>query len=67
MKTEQVYNLIILDESETMESIKQSIIRGFNKVVRTIKGITKQFPEQKQFISFHYTISPKSELVPKVN
>lgn len=52
MTTYQVYNLIILDESESMESVKQSIIRGFNKVVRTIKGITKQFPEKTQFISF---------------
>ena len=52
MTTYQVYNLIILDESESMESVKQSIISGFNKVVRTIKGITKQFPEKTQFISF---------------
>ncbi len=47
-----VHNLIILDESGSMESIKQSTITGFNEVVQTIKGIQKQFPEQEHFISF---------------
>lgn len=52
MKTKhQVHNLIILDESGSMESIKKSIINGFNETVQTIKGIQKQFPEQEHFIS----------------
>jgi hypothetical protein len=48
----QVHNLIILDESGSMLSIKNSIIEGFNEVVQTIHGIEKQYPEQEHFISF---------------
>jgi uncharacterized protein YegL len=50
-KKHQVYNLIILDESGSMESIKTTIIQGFNELVQTIQGIEKQFPEQEHFIS----------------
>lgn len=47
----QVHNLIILDESGSMESIKGAIIQGFNEIVQTVKGIEKQFPDQAHFIS----------------
>jgi len=47
----QVHNLIILDESGSMQSIKNSIIQGFNEVVQTMKGIEKQYPEQEHFIT----------------
>ena len=47
----QVHNLIILDESGSMESIKEPIISGFNELVQTIKGIEKQFPEQEHLIT----------------
>jgi uncharacterized protein YegL len=46
-----VHNLIILDESGSMESIKNATIQGFNEVVQTIKGVEKQYPEQKHYIS----------------
>ena len=52
MATDKVYNLIILDESGSMDSIKKATISGFNELVQTIKGIEKQFPEQQHFISF---------------
>lgn len=54
MKTEKkhkVHNLIILDESGSMLSIKKSILRGFNELVQTVKGIEKEFPEQEHFVS----------------
>ena len=51
-KKHQVHNLIILDESGSMGSIKTTIIQGFNELVQTIQGIEKQFPEQEHFISF---------------
>lgn len=52
MKTRhQVHNLIILDESGSMFSIKKQIINGFNEVVQTVKGVEEQFPEQEHFIS----------------
>jgi CRISPR/Cas system CMR-associated protein Cmr5 small subunit len=47
----QVHNLIILDESGSMEPIKKNIIQGFNEIVQTVKGIEKDFPEQEHFIS----------------
>ncbi|MDB5200797.1 MAG: hypothetical protein JWQ27_206 [Ferruginibacter sp.] len=47
----QVHNLIILDESGSMQSIKKTIIQGFNEIVQTVKGIQTQFPEQEHFIS----------------
>ena len=52
MATDKVYNLIILDESGSMDSIKNATISGFNELVQTIKGIEKQFPEQQHFITF---------------
>ena len=47
----KVYNLIILDESGSMQSIKSATISGFNEVVQTVKGVEKQFPEQEHIIS----------------
>jgi hypothetical protein len=47
----QVHNLIILDESGSMSSIKSLIVNGFNELVQSIKGIEKQFPEQEHLIS----------------
>lgn len=51
MHTKQIYNLIILDESGSMQSIKSAIISGFNEVVQTAKGVEAQFPEQEHYIS----------------
>ena len=51
-KKHQVHNLIILDESGSMEPIKKQIISGFNELVQTIQGIEKEYPEQEHFISF---------------
>ncbi|MFN5355555.1 MAG: vWA domain-containing protein [Bacteroidota bacterium] len=48
----QVHNLIILDESGSMEGIKNTIIQGFNELVQTIQGIEQQFPDQEHLISF---------------
>lgn len=50
-KKHQVHNLIILDESGSMTSIKETIIQGFNEIVQTVKGVEAQFPEQEHFIS----------------
>lgn len=47
----QVHNLVILDESGSMSSIKSLIINGFNELVQTVKGIEGQFPEQEHLIS----------------
>lgn len=52
-KRHQVHNLIVLDESGSMASIKASIIRGFNEVVQNIQGMENQYPEQEHLISFY--------------
>ncbi len=46
-----VYNLVILDESGSMELIKTATISGFNEIVQTMREIEKKFPDQKHFIS----------------
>ncbi len=46
-----VHNLIILDESGSMHGIKDNIIKGFNEIVQTIKGIESGYQEQEHFIS----------------
>jgi len=71
-KKHQVHNLIILDESGSMESIKSTIIQGFNELVQTIQGVEKQQPELKHFITFvsfnslglkfHHFVDPVSNL-----
>src|SRR5690349_1752107 len=48
---QHIHNLIILDESGSMQSIKETIIQGFNEIVQTMKGIEKKFPEQEHFIT----------------
>ncbi len=69
---QKIHNLIILDESGSMHSIKDQIISGFNEVVQTVKGVTKQYPEQEHYITFitfnalhismHLYCKPVSEL-----
>ena len=48
----KIFNLIILDESGSMQSIKDVTISGFNELVQTIKSAEKQYPEQSHMITF---------------
>lgn len=50
-KKHKIHNLIILDESGSMEPIKSTIIHGFNKLVKMVKSLEKEFPEQENYIS----------------
>ena len=47
----KIFNLIILDESGSMETIKAATLSGFNEVVQTIKGANQQLPDQ------HHTVT----------
>lgn len=51
MQKTKICNLIILDESGSMNTIKNTIINGFNEVVQSVKSVAEQFPEQEHFIS----------------
>lgn len=52
VKKTQMHNLIILDESGSMESIKNLIISGFNELTQSITTIAKDNPDQDHFVSF---------------
>lgn len=49
----KVYNLIILDESGSMESIKGATINGFNELLQSIKRSATEDPEIKQWVNFY--------------
>ncbi len=46
-----VHNLIILDESGSMNSIKKATLSGFNELVENIRSLENKFPEQTHFVS----------------
>lgn len=48
----RVYNLIILDESGSMEAIKKATIEGFNKLIQSIKASLEETPEIEQYVNF---------------
>lgn len=47
----KIFNLIILDASGSMQSIKNTVISGFNELVDTIKDAGAKFPEQDHYVS----------------
>lgn len=51
MKTKRIFNLIILDESGSMESIKRPAINGFNETIQTIYLAQIRHDEQEHFVS----------------
>lgn len=52
MKKTKVINLIILDESGSMEPIREATMTGFRELMQMTRGIQKQFPGQAHIISF---------------
>jgi uncharacterized protein YegL len=59
----QVHNLIILDESGSMNSIKKTIINGFNELINSVKNIEEEFQEQEHFISLISFNSKKNNVI----
>lgn len=51
MKT-RIFNLIILDESGSMRSIRKQAVDSVNETVQTIRKVQKQNDETEQFVSF---------------
>lgn len=47
----KVFNLIILDESGSMECIKKQALSGLNETLQTIRKAQEKYPEQKQLVS----------------
>ena len=50
--TQKIYNLIILDESGSMEAIEEQAVSGLNETFQTIVNAQKEHQEQQHFISF---------------
>ena len=51
MKT-QIYNLVVLDRSGSMQSIRKAAVDGFNETLAGIKKAQERFAEtQNHFIS----------------
>lgn len=50
MKT-RIHNLIILDESDSMESIKRAAINGMNETVQSIRDAQKKHEDQEHIVS----------------
>lgn len=51
MKT-RVFNLIILDESGSMDCIKRQALSGVNETLQTIRSAQEKYPEQEQLVTF---------------
>lgn len=52
MKKTQVFNVIILDRSGSMECIRQAAVEGFNEILAGIKKAQEKFAEtQDHFVS----------------
>lgn len=52
MESKKIYNLIILDESGSMASIKDVIISGLNEVLQNVRNSGNEFPDLEQFVTF---------------
>lgn len=48
----KVYHLIILDESGSMSSIREMILRALNEVIISTREAATGFPEQEHFVTF---------------
>lgn len=50
MKT-KIFNLIILDESGSMEMIKDAAVNSVNETVQTIRAAQRKYEEQEHYVS----------------
>ena len=50
-KENRVHNLIILDESGSMQSIYREALTGVNETLQTIRSAQKKYPDQQQFVT----------------
>ena len=48
----RIYNLIILDESGSMDSIREQALSGANETLQTIRTAQQENPDDHQMISF---------------
>ncbi len=66
MKT-RIFNLIIIDESGSMHSIKKAAVDSVNETIQSIRAAEEQHEEQEHFVSlvtFHNDVKTIYECVP---
>ena len=51
-KTVRVHNLLLLDESGSMESIYSAALSGANESIQAIRKAQEKYPEQEHLFSF---------------
>ena len=51
VKTKRVHNLIIVDESGSMEVIRKQAFVGMNETLQTVCKMQEKFPDQEQFVT----------------
>ena len=51
VKTKRVHNLIIVDESGSMEVIRKQAFVGMNETLQTVRRMQEKFPDQEQFVT----------------
>ena len=71
VKTKRVHNLIIVDESGSMEVIRKQAFVGMNETLQTVRKMQEKFPDQEQFVTlltfdtghttWHYDNTPASK------
>lgn len=49
--TKRVHNLIIVDESGSMEIIRKQAFVGMNETLQTVRKMQEKFPDQQQFVT----------------
>ena len=47
----RVHNLIIVDESGSMEVIRKQAFVGMNETLQTVRKMQEKFPDQEQFVT----------------
>ncbi len=66
MKT-RIFNLIIMDESGSMQSIKKQAIDSVNETIQTIRAAQEKYNDQEHFVTlvtFHDEVKTINECVP---
>ena len=47
----KVHNLIIVDESGSMECIRKQAFTGMNETLQTVRMMQKRYPHQLQYVT----------------
>ena len=63
MKQTKVYNLLVVDESGSMNIIKQQTINGCNETLQTIQSAQEKYPEQSHLVTLVFFNSSDTKTV----